>query len=518
MSMSPAVQPLHILRKDALHLWPETLISIALLAAYAWTDAQTWVPIQGAHNVNLVTVLMGLLVLVLVFLITIAWLVLTSRLVHDEELVGDRQFWITRPYTWYSLLGAKVLYLAVFIGIPFLTMQMWLLHHAGMYPTHLVPALLLNLLWIAAAILLPLLVLAAVTATFIRYISSVLAGVIYLIVVVLTVAYNWSDRLDAPFLNYLLIPTLLAILLAALFLQYARRKTLIARILLLALPLVFVVFALLSPANLLTEHRYPDVSVGTITFDDNPVRQQPAGRLFTVLHKVDIQIPVQVQLPVTTSDETDVVVQRIRATIDGPNGFHYASDWTSTRASFGGGETAYVLPVSLPEKVFEQIHNQPVAVHFQLGTQTYNVGTPYTISATEAPFPIPGNAACLVSAETGGLECRFPYTNPEFVQVTATVHSGNCLTPGPLTAPAYGALVPSAISSHFSPVELVTTSLSVGETKVPLCPGTSTTFKPAVAGAYGRMHLDIPAITLDPYALRIPVRPQPQPNAPATQQ
>ena len=35
MSMSPAYQPLHILRKDATHLWPETLVSIALLIAFA---------------------------------------------------------------------------------------------------------------------------------------------------------------------------------------------------------------------------------------------------------------------------------------------------------------------------------------------------------------------------------------------------------------------------------------------------------------------------------------------------
>ena len=65
----------------------------------------------------------------------IAWVVLISRLVHDEELVGDRQFWITRPYTWYSLLGSKLLALIVLIGLPLVIMQIWLVHHAGMYPT-----------------------------------------------------------------------------------------------------------------------------------------------------------------------------------------------------------------------------------------------------------------------------------------------------------------------------------------------------------------------------------------------
>ena len=50
MSMSPAVQPLHILRKDAMHLWPETVISIALLAVFAWIDVQTWAPTREGFN------------------------------------------------------------------------------------------------------------------------------------------------------------------------------------------------------------------------------------------------------------------------------------------------------------------------------------------------------------------------------------------------------------------------------------------------------------------------------------
>ena len=31
---------------------------------------------------------------------------------------GDRQFWITRPYRWQSLLGAKVRFVLVFLNLP----------------------------------------------------------------------------------------------------------------------------------------------------------------------------------------------------------------------------------------------------------------------------------------------------------------------------------------------------------------------------------------------------------------
>jgi hypothetical protein len=518
MSMSPAVQPLHIFRKDAIHLWPETLISMALLVAYAWAEARTWQqPVIGANNsANMMALLMVVLVWIIIVLMLVAWLVLTSRLVHDEELVGDRQFWITRPYTWYGLLSSKVLYLFVLVGVPFVAMQMWLLHHAGLYPTHLLPLLAKNLLLIAAVFLLPLLAIAAVTATFVRYMLSVLAGFIYLIVVVVITGYNWGDKLGAPYLDHVVSFTLLAVLVAALVLQYARRKTMIARLMLLAVPLLFIALTLLTPANLLSEHRYPEVSAGKLSFIAEDAAPHRATPLIVIEHKNILGIPVQVQLN-DTSDNSFVQVERVRFDIDGPNGFHYSSDWSDDRATFSPEENSTKLPFALPEKVFQQIRSQPVAIHFQIGTQTFNVGKAYTVPASEKPFPIPGNATCTVSTD-GGLECHFPFSsNPRYLLVTATVHNGSCQAPGPYTAPASGGFEPSIPwPIYFSPVEIARTSLSVGENKVPLCPGIPVTFKTATEGAYGRMHLDIPSITLDSYAIPAPTRPAQ--NAPQPQQ
>jgi len=505
MSMSPVVQPLHISRKDATHLWPETLICIALLPAFAWVEIQGWVHTDTGVNMSITTVLIKLASVGLALVLPIAWLVLTSRLVHDEELVGDRQFWITRPYTWYSLLASKVLSLIVLIGLPLAVMQMWLLHHAGMYPTQVIPAILENLSILGLALLLPLLVIAAVTATFVRYICSVLAGVIYLFIVIIFAAYNWSDQLDAPYFSWLLTCTLVAFLLVPLVLQYARRKTMIARLVLLALPLVFVFFGLLTPVNLLSEHRYPDVSTGKITFDSTAPHAPSEGRLFSVLHKNVINLPVQIDLGNLAKDSS-IEVQRVRVEITGPNGFHYTSDWSSTRASLYPGETYSAVPVTLPEKVFQQIHDQPVALHLQLGTQTLSAGTPYTVTATEKPFPIPGHGSCSIYTADGSLDCRFPYSVPEAMEITALVHDGTCQAPGQQTGMAFGHLPASTGSLHFSSVAVAQVQFNVGETRIELCPGTPVTFHEAAEGAYGRMHLDVPSITLDSYALHIPPR------------
>ena len=505
MSMSPLQQPVHILRKDALHVWPETLVSIALLVAFAWAETQTWQPTEGFNPAALAV---GLLK----FLIPVSWMVLTSRLVHDEELVGDRQFWTTRPYTWYSLLVAKVLYLAVFVGIPFLAIQVWLLHHAGLYPTTVVPGLLKNLLFIAGVFLLPLLAIAAATATFVRYASSVLGGVIYAFAIMVFAAYNWSNNLDAPGLSYLLGAIFILFLAAATLVQYALRKTLIARLTLVALPLVFLLLAIVSPLNLLILHRYPDTSVGTVTFAPVSTPPQPQGRLANVRHTIMLLVPVQIDIK-GLADKAFVEEQTFRITLDGPGGFHYTSKWTEMAKPFSPHQTQDVVPFSLPENIFNQIHNTPVSMHMTLGYQIFHPGTPYNVVATEKPFPIPGHAACTVSAETGELECRFPFANREPIQVSATVHNGDCLTPGPESATAAGVLAPSPSPFGFTPVELTATRLGLGEQRVALCPGTTTTFTSAVEGDYGRLHLDILAITLDSYAHRFPVRetaPQPR--------
>jgi hypothetical protein len=504
--MSPLQQPFHIFRKDARHLWPETLVSIALLIAFAWAIVQTLQPSDGSFNPA------SLALLVLRLFIPISWLVLISRLVHDEELVGDRQFWTTRPYTWYSLLVAKLLYIIVFIGIPFLLMQAWLLHHEGLYPTLLIPELLKNFLFIAVIFLLPLFVIAVVTATFPRYISSALGGFIYVFVVLAFAAYKWPESFVAPYLPQILAVLALAIIFAAIIVQYARRKTLIARLLLVSVPIVIAIFALLAPVNALTSHRYPDTAIGTASFFEDPMHQDTSGRLFVFQNKINLNLPVMVQLN-GVDDKTFIEAQRYRLTLDGPNGVHYTSDWSSERATFTTAQKLYLLPLRLPEKIFNQVHNQPVALHLELGTQAFHAGTPYSVSATETPFPIPGHAACLTSDQQGSLECRFPFANPGYMQVAATVHSGDCFTPGPQSAPAYGGLAPSNIPFGFSPIEVTRAQLTVqGSTRVPLCPGTRTTFTPTVPGTYARLHLDIPTITLDPYAGRI----QPRPTTPDT--
>ncbi len=144
---------------------------------------------------------MALLAPLLRILLPIGWLVLISRLIHDESLVGDRQFWITRPYTWPTLLAAKLLFLILFLYLPFFLMQVYLLHHAGLAIAPALPDLLRYHLRLTAIFVLPFVAIATVTSTFARLAISLLVALLYLSGVLASAAYLFEKRMTPPYVE-----------------------------------------------------------------------------------------------------------------------------------------------------------------------------------------------------------------------------------------------------------------------------------------------------------------------------
>src|SRR5260370_13493336 len=120
-------QILHIFRKDARRHWPEILVSLVLIAVFVWYQPRKWT--GQAISIRFVAGLLNILPALLV----LSWAFLIARLVQGELLVGDRQFWITRPYDWYKLLASKLLSILVFIHLPLLIGQIELLR-MGNFP------------------------------------------------------------------------------------------------------------------------------------------------------------------------------------------------------------------------------------------------------------------------------------------------------------------------------------------------------------------------------------------------
>jgi hypothetical protein len=91
-------QAWQIFQKDVLYLYREIAIYLGALLA-AWWLTKYDVAVTEA-------------------LVTFAGAYLIARLIHADAAAGDRQFWITRPYRWHSLLGAKVLFILTLVDLP----------------------------------------------------------------------------------------------------------------------------------------------------------------------------------------------------------------------------------------------------------------------------------------------------------------------------------------------------------------------------------------------------------------
>src|SRR5215469_4872449 len=122
-------QILRILKKDVRRHWPEILISFAVLALYTDRELQPW---RNAFEVDVISRSPFFYILSERYFapaLIIFWIFLVIRVVQGESLVGDRQWWTTKPYIWWQLMLAKLLFIFVFVCGPLFLVQLFLLHH-----------------------------------------------------------------------------------------------------------------------------------------------------------------------------------------------------------------------------------------------------------------------------------------------------------------------------------------------------------------------------------------------------
>jgi len=171
-------QALHIFRKDARALRVELAVVAALNVAFVWAHIAAAAP--GIEELTRPSVLAYLSS----FLLACGWWFLIARAIHEEALPGDRQFWVTRPYEWKQLLGAKLLFVLAFVNAPLLLAQIVILAAAGYVSPGALPRLLWMQFTVTLIVLAPALAMGAVTRSFARlvlFVIGLLVAVFFLI-------------------------------------------------------------------------------------------------------------------------------------------------------------------------------------------------------------------------------------------------------------------------------------------------------------------------------------------------
>lgn len=233
-------QILHIFRKDVRHHWPDILLALGILAAYAWNQPGEWHPRDPRSQISHEMILRYL-----PFMVMLAWSFLIARAVLTEPLVGDRQFWVTKPYEWQKLLIAKLLLVAVFVSIPLFAAQLFLLSEAGFSPAPHITDLLLIQIWWIILLLLPLATLATLTSNLAQLVLTILGIFVLLIgIAILNTRIRYAGSIPAHWLPGWIEPAiLLGTAAAVVVLQYARRKTLRSRLFLIGAVFIALVIS-----------------------------------------------------------------------------------------------------------------------------------------------------------------------------------------------------------------------------------------------------------------------------------
>jgi hypothetical protein len=203
-------QALHIFKKDFHGLRYEVSLMWAVTVAFAALDIRRR---RGPIDSWEAEMLMVLIAAVLI-----------GRLILAEAIPGDRQFWITRPYRWKSLLGAKLLFIAAFVNLPIFLAQLFIVALDGFPLVPSLPGLFWSQFLLFAFILLPIAAVGAV--------SRNLASFIFYAVVLLAIgAVIQVARLEGVgwVVDSVALVSLLAIAGPVLYLQYKRRRTDISR-------------------------------------------------------------------------------------------------------------------------------------------------------------------------------------------------------------------------------------------------------------------------------------------------
>ena len=151
-------QAIHIFKKDLRYLWREIFIVLLLAFMFSYSAKLSRIELNGPVG--------------FVFLLASCWMI--ARLIQAEMLVGDNQFWITRPYSWSSLFGARIAFIFTFVQIPILLMQLAILIGASFPLWSNVPGLLWTqlLFWICMSF--PLAALASATSGLVPLVLTIL--------------------------------------------------------------------------------------------------------------------------------------------------------------------------------------------------------------------------------------------------------------------------------------------------------------------------------------------------------
>ncbi len=362
----------------------EIAITISVIAAFASIEVRhaLWLgdPITRRTAASTLALL----------LLPLAWWTLMGRAVHDEALPGDRQFWITRPYSRRSLLGAKILFVLAFINLPMFLADLVIVRAYGLPLGPALPGMLWSQVLLTFVFLLPVFVLSALTSGFVQLIVAILAPCTIALLFAMfrpgIVLFRSVDILDGFAGGYVggnagqyeWVKSYFAFLIisaagsAILLWQYRRRGTTLARCFAVATAILLVLgigripwTAEFKIQSLLTKDRV-DLSAAHADYDLTN-KLLPRVIHWNWTEQRGVELPLQITgLPPGVSAQVD----GFSAEFDAPDGSVRRADQLPLQSFVNMGQHFY-LRTTLDAAYYKQVRDEALTVRGELYLTVY---------------------------------------------------------------------------------------------------------------------------------------------------
>jgi hypothetical protein len=299
---------------------------------------------------------------------------LIARVIYNERLPGDQQFWVTRPYAWKSLLLAKALIIAAFVNLPKLISDAVIINAYGFRIGSELSGLLWSQLLLTVVFVLPVAAICTVTTGFVQLLSvTFLVGLAVvawnLVMPAFSVGASW---LGLEWIRSYCTGIVVAIAaIAMILLQYAQRNTSASR----SLAAGAVILALLATAWLPWPAAFALQShVSTQPVDSSAVRVEFGGdkkRLTRAIideeHGVDLHILIRIT---GVPPPLKLQAEGITATIEGPGGAVWRAD-QHPRNQLRSEGTSTWLYVRVDDSFYRKVKDSPVRIRGSLYLTLY---------------------------------------------------------------------------------------------------------------------------------------------------
>lgn len=409
-------QILHIFKKDARRHWPEILISLALLGLFTRHELHPWQNSNAFPSFSpYFFILAGSYITPATILF---WAFLIVRVVQGESLVGDRQWWVTKPYKWWNLLAAKLLFIFVFISVPLFHVHLLLLHQFSFPILPNLSTLLLTQLALYFVLFLPALLLASLTRNF----GELLLTAACIILVAVGIAWLAtkipSGDMESPpaivehFQSFLLLGSVIVVPVW----QFARRRRWVSAAALLGILVVNSLISVVVPNAKTMEKDYPPVEPQTspakiaIRQPTEMTGPRNANPWFDAAPEVYLNVPITVS---GVASGTMVMVDLMKVATDSPQDSRWSLGWKYQHVELWPEDQLKSLSYEVARKEYEKVKTKPLNLHIELALSEYQEGDARILPVPAGRFVDETLGICRVDPwQSSSIQCLKPFHAP----------------------------------------------------------------------------------------------------------